>query len=142
MILPRFGSAPFGFGGPGGPPGFGSAGSSPSAGPSTPATPRRALSGSAPLIIRNPTDDPRLRPFTDVLQEEHNSLVKRGYLVRDAGLNWSIAPNPFAVARDPTAADDASVGVLRGDHWINSANDAVWFCVWSGAGVARWVQLA
>ncbi len=139
MRWPRFPHVPPGFGGFGSPPGFGGVGTS---GPeSEPGEAQRGSSGSAPLVTRNPTDDDRLRPFTDVIQQEHNSLVRRGYLVRDVDLEWSIAPNPYRVARDPTAADDATAGVLRGDTWINTETGEVWYNRDNSIGTAVWVRL-
>lgn len=138
MILLRYGSAPFGFGGPGAPPGFGS-GFTPSSGDNPIAPPRRSGNRKFGKVNRDPGDNPRLRSFIDLLQELFNSLGERGFIVRDSSLRWSLAPNPYQMSRDPTAADDASVGVLVGELWLNLETDTMWMCFDAAAG--RWKQL-
>ena len=58
--------------------------------PPPPATYRKAL----PLLNRNPTDDPRMKRFTNQLSEIINSLVTKGYLVQDLDGEWHINPAP------------------------------------------------
>ena len=133
------GVPPF-FGGEGAPPGFGSDVPASGGSASVP-SPRRPGNRQFPLINRNPTDDPRLRSFTDLMQEFFNSLGLRGFIVRDSRLRWSLAPNPWREARDPTADDDATVGVLVGELWINTETGAVWLNTSAAAGVAVWIEL-
>lgn len=146
MKFPRYGTAPLGFGGPGAPPGFGSGTSTSTSGGSAdadvPEPPRREGNRKFVKVNRDPGDNPRLRSFIDLTQEMFNSLGERGFILRDTFLRWSIAPNPYREPRDPTVDDDASVGVLPGEHWVNTESGAIWFCASNLVGNAGWAQLS
>jgi hypothetical protein len=140
MKFPKIGSAPFGFGGPGAPPGFGSsAGSSSGGNPIAP--PRRRGNRDFGKVNRDPGNDPRIRSFVDLLQEMFNSLGERGFISRDAQLRWSLASSLWREARDPTATDDSTVGVLAGEFWVNTETGSVWFAVSVAAGAAVWLEM-
>ncbi len=115
---------------------------SPSTAPPAPPAPPAPRPGQlAPLIPRDPVQDPRLRRITDMVSLILNSLIGRGQLLQTSPTNWTLAAGAFEVARAPGPADDSTVGATAGVLWIDTLSSAVYVCQSAAVGSAEWVLI-
>jgi hypothetical protein len=113
---------------------------SPSTAPPPPPPPPAPRPGQlAPLLPRDPVQDPRMRRFTELASQIVNSLIGKGQLLQTSPTSWAIASGAFEVARAPGPGDDSTVGVTPGVLWINTATNGVYVNISDAPGSAVWL---
>jgi hypothetical protein len=115
---------------------------SPSTAPPIPPVPPAPRPGQlAPLLPRDPVQDPRLRRFTELNSQIINSLIGKGQLLQTTPTSWAIAAGAFVEARAPGAGDDSTKGAFPGAIWINTLTSAVYVNVSDAPASAVWVPV-
>jgi hypothetical protein len=107
-------------------------------GPPGPPIPGLIGGGVAPLLNRDPVQDPRLRRAMEILSSMYNSLVGRGYIRQQPIGVWSLQTGAFQVNRPPGINDDSTVGVIPGSIWINTVTGAAYINITNTPGAATW----
>lgn len=98
--------------------------------------------GVAPLLNRDPVQDPRLRRAMEILSSMYNSLVGRGFIRQNPRGVWSIQTGVFQVNRAPGLNDDETIGVLPGNTWINTVTGVAYINIINTPGAAVWAQIS
>lgn len=94
-----------------------------------------------PLVPRAPeAEDQRVRPHIDKVAYIFNALLRLGY-IRAVGDDFEIVGGGVDLPRAPAATDDASVGAVVGQTFVNRLDNSVYVCVNNSVGSAVWVRV-
>lgn len=106
--------------------------------PSPPPPGHSGVGRGFPLINRHDTSEARLRDFTEKVRTLLNSLGQQGQIALTGPGTFTLQCPAYQAARAPLATDDAAHGFIVGMPWVNTATQALYFCVSNTTNAAVW----